>query len=132
MKQKIKIIHQYIEAINSASADQICDLLADDHVFIDSQDNSCLGIEMMRRGWTQYFELFPDYKIEIQEIIQNKSTFCLYGHASGTYKNRVNEEKSNFWRIPAAWKAIVQDNKIKFWQVYADNSIVIDIMKRNS
>ena len=124
-------INNYIEAINSANIDNVCDLLTNDHIFIDSQDNRFIGAENMRAAWTQYFEMFPDYKIEINETIENDSIISLFGYASGTYKNLKNKENSNFWRIPAAWKAIVKDDKIKFWQVYADNIIVMDIIKKN-
>ncbi len=127
----IKIVNNYIEAINNANVDKICDLLADDHIFIDSQDNRLVGVENMRIGWTQYFKMFPDYKIEINDTIENDSIISLFGYASGTYKNLKNKENSNFWRIPAAWKAIVKDDKLKLWQVYADNIIVMDIIKRN-
>ena len=127
----MNVINKYIEAINSADVDWICDLLAQDHTFIDSQDNRFTGIEKMRIGWTQYFEMFPDYKIEVNETLENELMVCLFGYASGTYKNLMNEENSNFWRIPAAWKVMVKDDKIKLWQVYADNLIVMDILNRN-
>jgi len=55
----------------------------------------------------------------------------MYGYASGTYRNIINKDKSNYWRIPAAWRAIVKDNQIKLWQVYADNLIVMDIINKN-
>ena len=61
-------INKYIEAINSANVDKICDFLANDHLFIDSQDNRFIGVENLRAGWTQYFEMFPDYKIEIEKL----------------------------------------------------------------
>lgn len=128
---EMKVLDNYIIAINNADIDKICDCLAEDHVFIDSQDNRFVGVENMRIGWTQYFEMFPDYKIEINETIVNDSTICLFGYASGTYKNLKNKENSNFWRIPAAWKAIVKENKIRLWQVFADNSVVMDIINRN-
>jgi len=128
---KINIVNAYIEAINNASIDRICGLLTEDHVFIDSQNNKSIGVEKMRVGWTCYFEMFPDYKIEIIETFVNDTTICLLGFASGTYKNLKNKENSNFWRIPAAWKVIVKDNKIGWWQVYADNIIVMDIINRN-
>ncbi len=124
-------INNYIEAINCANIDNVCDLLTDDHIFIDSQDNRFIGAENMRAAWTQYFEMFPDYKIEIKETMENDSLISLFGYASGTYKNLKNKENSNYWRIPAAWKAIVKDDKVKLWQVYADNIIVMDIIKRN-
>ncbi len=125
------IINNYVKAINNANVDQLCDLLADDHIFIDSQDNRFVGVENMRVGWTQYFEMFPDYKIEIVETVKNDSIISLFGYASGTYKNLKNKENSNFWRIPAAWRAIVKGDKIKLWQVYADNSVVMEIIKQN-
>jgi hypothetical protein len=127
----MEVINDYIEAINTADVDKICDLLSDDHVFVDSQDNRFAGIEKMRIGWTRYFEMFPDYKIEIEETIEKDKIISLFGYASGTYKNLVNKENSNFWRIPAAWKVIVKENRIKLWQVYADNLVVMDIIKRN-
>ena len=127
----MNVLDNYIKAINTVDIDKICDCLAEDHVFIDSQDNRFVGVENMRSGWTHYFEMFPDYKIEINETIVNDSTICLFGYASGTYKNLKNKENSNYWRIPAAWRAIVKDNKIRLWQVYADNSVVIDIINKN-
>ena len=130
-KIEMNILDSYIDAINNANVNKICYLLADDHIFIDSQDNRFVGVENMRIGWTQYFEMFPDYKIEINETIANDSIISLFGYVSGTYKNLKNKDNSNFWRIPAAWRAIVKDDKIKLWQVYADNMIVMDIIKRN-
>ena len=32
------------------------------------------------------------------------------------------------WKIPAAWRAIVQDGKIGLWQVYADTKIQFERM----
>jgi hypothetical protein len=77
----------------------------------------------MRKAWSKYFEMFPDYNIEINETIVKSSMICLFGYASGTYKNLKTPENNNFWRIPAAWKMIVKDNKISQWQVHADNII---------
>jgi hypothetical protein len=69
--------------------------------------------------------------MEIEEIFEKDATFCMLGHASGTYKNLHNKDDSNHWRIPVAWKAIIEDNQVKLWQVYADNIIVMDIVNRN-
>ena len=55
----------------------------------------------------------------------------MFGYASGTYKNLHNEQNSNYWRIPAAWKAIMKDDKIKQWQVHVDNIPVLDIINMN-
>jgi len=128
---KKHVISDFVAAINCANVDKIYDLMTFDHLFIDTQDNRTVGKDVMRQAWIGYFGLFPDYKIEINEIFEKDSLVCILGYASGTYKNLTNENNSNYWRIPAAWMAILEDNHIKKWQVYADNIIVMDIINRN-
>jgi ketosteroid isomerase-like protein len=127
----MNIVMDFVEAINSANVDKIYNLMADDHLFIDSRDNRVVGKENMRQAWIRYFELFPDYKIEIFEILEKDSLICVLGHAGATYKNLKNENNSNYWRIPIACTALVKDNQINAWQVYADNSLVLEIINRN-
>ena len=127
----ISIVNDYLTAINAANVDKICSLITPDHVFTDSQNNRMTGSDNMRRAWAGYFALFPDYHIEIQETFVNENVICMLGYASGTYQNRKDSENSNSWRIPAAWKAILKDNKISHWQVYADNMVVKEIIDRN-
>jgi ketosteroid isomerase-like protein len=126
-----KIVLDFIDAINCSNVDKMYALMATDHLFIDSQDNKMSGKDNMRQAWIEYFDLFPDYKIEINEIFTRDSVICMFGYASGTYKNLINEDNRNYWRIPAAWRAIVKDDLIRLWQVYADNIIVLDIINRN-
>ncbi len=128
----LKIVRDFIGSINSANIDSLYDLMSNDHVFIDSRGNSMVGNDNMKKAWTGYFDLFPDYKIEINDTLQNDSAIVLLGYASGTYKtSNENLDDSNHWKVPASWKAIVEHNKIKLWQVYADNSVAIEIMNKN-
>ena len=126
---KTKVVFDFADAVSHADVDKIYSLMADDHLFIDSQGNKMAGKDKMKNAWSEYFGLFPDYKIEIEEIFEKDSSICILGFASGTYKNLHND--NNYWRIPAAWKAIIEDNQLKHWQVYADNLIVMDIINRN-
>jgi hypothetical protein len=106
--------------------------MSNDHEFIDSRGNSMVGNDNMKKAWTGYFDLFPDYKVEITDTLQNDSIIVLLGYASGTYKTiNKNVDNCNHWKVPASWKAIVVDKKVKLWQVYADNSVVIEIINRN-
>ena len=125
------VISGFIRAINDGDVDKILYFMTEDHIFIDSQNNKLMGKENLKMGWAGYFGLFPDYKIEVTELIAKGNILALFGFASGTYKNIVNSENSNFWKIPAAWRAELEGDKIKVWQVYADNSLPIEIMKRN-
>jgi hypothetical protein len=101
--------------------------MTDDHKFIDSHGNEVVGKEPMKAGWIAYFQLFPDYKIEIRELFLSNDTVAAFGFASGTFQGSYNA-KENYWRLPASWKAVIKNAKIYLWQVYADSKIPYDIM----
>jgi hypothetical protein len=84
----------------------------------------------MIEAWKGYFALFPDYRIEIEEKVEKGSLVCLFGYAIATYTN-IKTNDNHYWKIPAAWKAIIENDLIKQWQVYADNSVVIAIINGN-
>ncbi|MDD4968674.1 MAG: nuclear transport factor 2 family protein [Paludibacter sp.] len=127
-----QVVLDFVDAINRADVDKMYELMTDDHLFVDSRDNKTSGREIMKQAWIGYFDLFPDYRIEITGMLQKKSLLCMYGYASGTYKNLKDNNNSNHWRIPAAWTAIIKNNRIKNWQVYADNGVVMDIVNKNN
>jgi len=130
MKTEIDITLDYTNAINTADINELYNLMTEDHLFIDAHDNKVKGREDMKQSWIDYFIMFPDYKIEVADILQKEDLVCILGYASGTYKNLKNKENSNYWKIPAAWTAIIEGNQVKQWQVYADNIIVMDIINR--
>jgi len=128
---KKSVILEYIKAINEANIDKLYSLMASDYIFIDAHDNRISGKDAMKQSWIEYFEMFPDYLIEVIEILEGNSSCAVFGYASGTYKKLKNKENNNYWKVPAAWNVIVEDGKIKKWQVYADNSSAIEIYNRN-
>ena len=121
---------RFIEAINEHNVEKLCALMTDDHAFIDSQGNEVSGKEKMRTGWTGYFQLFPDYKIEVTDIFVQEDTIAAFGFAGGTFMGG-KDQKGNSWRLPASWKAVVKNEKIQLWQVYADAKIPYDIINKS-
>lgn len=124
-----RTVLRYIDAINKADVDTLYDLMTDDHVFIDAHGNKVEGKTAMKQSWIGYFEMFPDYKIEIKDRLERDNLICILGFASGTYKNI--KDKENHWRVPGAWTAIIKNDQIKQWQVYADNAFPIRIISKN-
>jgi ketosteroid isomerase-like protein len=131
MDSKVQIALNYVDAINTADIGRLYDLMESDHLFIDAHDNKVMGKDDMKQAWVSYFSMFPDYKIEVNEILEKDSLICILGYASGTYKNLKNKENSNYWRVPATWTVVIENDKVKQWQVYADNTFAIEIYKRN-
>jgi ketosteroid isomerase-like protein len=125
-----QIVQDFAGAINEHNVDKMCSLMTDNHKFIDSQGNEAVGKETMRTGWIGYFQLFPDYKIEITDMFLSGDTVAAFGFASGTFQGQ-SDRKENYWHLPASWKAVVKNGKIDSWQVYADSKIPFDIVNKN-
>ncbi len=125
------IANKFIEAINRHDVKAISELMSEDCVYIDSDGTTYDDLEQMKQGWADYFKMFPDYKIKAPEFVVSGDTIILLGTASGTYTTDGKLRPENHWEIPAAWKAMVADEKIKLWQWIADNSIVAKIIEKN-
>jgi ketosteroid isomerase-like protein len=127
-----EIILTFVNAINDHDVDRIFDLMSDDHMFIDGQGNKQEGRSSIKVGWKNYYQMFPDYSLEITDVIESDSIIGLFGYASGTYKNDNEKTNSNFWKTTAAWKAIVENQKVKLWQVYCDYTRLMEIINKKS
>ena len=125
------IVLRFVKAINDHDVNEILNLMSEDHNFIDAKDNRSVGKKGMKEGWERYYELFPDYQIEISDITESESVIGLFGYVKATYKNLTNNLNSNFWRTPASWKAIVEKEKIKNWHVYCDYTDLLKIIDEN-
>jgi ketosteroid isomerase-like protein len=90
------IIIRFVKAINDHDVNEIVNLMSEDHIFIDAMDHKSVGKQGMTEGWKGYYELFPDYKIEISDITENESVIGLFGYVNATYKNLINDLNSNF------------------------------------
>jgi ketosteroid isomerase-like protein len=125
------VAKEFVAAINQHDVEAICQLMTEDHTFIDSGGDIYKGIDKMRQGWIGYYKMFPDYTIDISEVFSSGETVVLLGRGSGTYTPDGDLKPDNHWQIPAAWKAVVVSEKVKVWQVFADNSSVVEIMNKN-
>lgn len=121
-----EVIVAFVAAINARAPEALAELMSDDHRFIDAHGNEVVGRETMLAGWRGYFEWFPDYQIEVAQIFEDGEEFGLFGYAGGSFKG--DPELS--WRLPAAWKALVRDQRVALWQVYADTKIPFEIIER--
>lgn len=126
----IATVLKFEQLINTRKPDAVCSLLTDDSVFIDSMGNRIQGIPKLRAAWEGYFKMVPDYTISHEEVFANGSTVAMLGTAQGTFARDSQLKKENFWTMPAAWKAVVKDEKIAVWQVFADNEPLRAIMRK--
>lgn len=117
---EIDVVAAFIAAINRHVPSDISDLMTEDHTFVDSGGGSQSGRENMTAGWKEYFRMFPDYRIQIENILADKGLVAVFGSASATYNGKRGLVPENRIEMPAAWRAVVVKGKVKHWQVYAD------------
>ncbi len=120
----------FVTAINSQAADTMAELMTDDHLFIDSDGTEVPGRERMREGWIGYFEMVPDYRIEVNETFTRGQTVVFLGIATGTFNEAGVLKPENSWSVPAAWRALIEDQKVSVWQVYVNPEPMRKILDR--
>jgi ketosteroid isomerase-like protein len=116
-----QIAQRLVAHINSHDVDAIAALLTADHRFIDSLGVVVQGREALRAGWRQYFRLVPDYRIDIEHVLADGEHVVLLGIARGTYTPDGTLSPKNAWTTPGAWRALINEQLVAEWQVYADN-----------
>jgi len=124
------VVHLFVDAINKHDLHVIYDLMTENHRFIDSGGVVIEGRDEMNKGWMGYFNMVPDYKITINEVLLADSTIILFGMVSGTYTKDGVLKPENYWETPAAWRTEVEDDKVSEWRVFADNEPIRKIMRR--
>lgn len=121
----------FIAAINRQDLAALSTLMPDDHQFVDSGGAAMTGREPMLAGWRRYFAMFPDYRIKADSMLQNGAVVAFFGSWSATYAGKQGPLPENAVGGPAVWRALVEDGRIKTWQVYADHTKTAEVVKRN-
>jgi dipeptidase E len=126
----VKLVQQYIEKINNHDIDGMAKMVSDDSEFIDSLGINTVGRENMRKAWEVLLTFFPDYHVNIKDVISKNGTVALFGTAKGTLATNGVILDENKFEIPASWTAVVRDGKIAKWRVYADNQNVRKLIEK--
>ena len=64
----------FVAAINRHDAPSLAARMAPDHLFVDSLGHRVEGAAPMEAGWRGYFALCPDYWIQTEHIVAERST----------------------------------------------------------
>ncbi len=124
------ITREFVAAINEHDTNWLTTLMTENHEFVDSLGERVRGRDLMAQGWAKYFTWMPDYKLEIDNMLVQGEIVGMFGTASGTYTVDGQLRPENAWRIPVALRAVVDGERVKKWQIFADNKPVYEIMAR--
>ena len=127
-REPLDVAMDFIKRINAGDADAICELMTPDHIFQDAIGKRFIGRDKMREGWRAYFKSVADYQIHADEFFQTGDRLAIVGSASGTYVGDGGASSDKFWKVPAAWLAVIRDGHVAEWCVYADNQPLRKLM----
>jgi hypothetical protein len=127
-----QVVELFISAINAHDPRKIADLMTADHRLIDSLGAAVEGRDAVLDGWTFYFDMVPDYNIEVSRWFVsegNEMEAIMVGTARGGYASDGMMRPESSWSTPVALRAIVRSNQVAEWQVYADNEPIREKMR---
>lgn len=102
---------QFNDCITRRDLDSLVNLMADDHLFIDGDNNCIEGKSNNAINWQAFFKVFPDYKNVFEAIVTRASEVIIRGY-SVCADDRLN--------MRAIWVAQIVSNKITEWRIYYD------------
>ncbi len=123
MSNSVAIFEKFVDAIKRHDVNALTRLMTEDHLFVDSLGNHTNGVTRMQPAWSGYFAMCPDYWIKIGNVVSKGDIILAAGEAGGTIDHIA-------WRTPAAWKAVVREDKVQEWRVFADNKPVYEILAK--
>ncbi|UCF06534.1 MAG: nuclear transport factor 2 family protein [bacterium] len=126
----LEVAEAFVEAINSSDVNHMTGLMTSNHMFVDADGSEHVGKDQMSLGWQNYFALVPDFQIEIIDRFEREDTVVLLGWASGTIMQKGELKPKNQWRVPAAWRVVIESDHVAVWQLYTNQHEMHEILKR--
>lgn len=123
----IEVVARFVTALNTHDVDGMLAELSPDHVFTDAAGVEVRGMTALEQAWRGYLVLVPDYRVEIDELLDADPTVVLFGVAGGSFAPLGGDAR---WRTPAAWRGEVRDGRLASWRVWADNEPIRRLMRR--
>ncbi len=99
--------------INQRDLDGLVELMTDDHTFIDIPGEIHKGKSVMKKGWGEFFESYPDYRNVFTSVTVNDNLVVMVGYSTCSHKQLDG---------PSIWTAKVRDERVSEWRVYEDTA----------
>jgi len=113
----VETAFRFVESINRQDVEKLTEMMTEDHRFVDLAGDEYVGREAMKRGWTDYFRLCPDYLIHVCELHQQGNRVYLIGRTTGSHLGIPWREE---FQDSAIWIADVEGGRVSLWRIVAD------------
>ncbi len=127
-----EIVFRFVDAINHADVDHLAALMTENHVFVDSDGSKINGRAAMVDNWSRYFSMMSNYRVNVQETYSSGNIVVLVGTASGTFTSGSQSHSESRWAVPAAWRAVVDADRVAVWQVFVNPEPILAAMRNEA
>lgn len=100
---------RFNEKINQRDLEGLAQLMTDDHTFIDNAGEITRGKEVMKEGWREFLEKYPDYRNVFTSVTVRDGVVVMVGYSTCSYEPLDG---------PNIWTAKVRDGRVSEWRVY--------------
>lgn len=128
---QMRYVTHFIDILNHHQVDSLAAILHQDAEFVDTQNRYLTGNKRIAQGWGKYWEIFPDYHLEVENIWIQSDSIAIFAMAKATYKNKQSESNENQWEIPIALQLYFTNGKMMHWKMYGDTKIIYEIIRNN-
>lgn len=102
---------RFNDFINTRDIDGLSELMSEDHIFIDSSDETHSSKQVVVQGWMDFFDQYPDYQNFFTFIETRGNRVLIVGYSTCSYDPLDG---------PAIWAAKVDNDLVAEWRVYLD------------
>ena len=107
----VRTIERYIAALNAHDMVELAQMIDEDACFVDSCGDAVDGRDVICALMDQFFKLEPGFKLNATEISEFRGDVLIRGSVEARDPQLAND---------SLWRARVEQNKVTFWQSYAD------------
>src|SRR5262249_20840074 len=105
------IVTAFNDCIGRTDITGLSSLMTDDHVFIDTTQNSILGKNCCLEAWKSFFAAFPNYRNIFERVLIVGDHVVMAGDSVCAARRLVG---------PALWTAKLSGTLVAEWWVYED------------
>lgn len=105
----MSIALKFNEKINQQDLEGLAELMTDDHTFIDNSGEITRGKDVMKEGWREFFEKYPDYQNIFTNVTTQNNVAVMVGYSTCSHKPLKG---------PSIWTAKVRKGRISEWRVH--------------
>jgi ketosteroid isomerase-like protein len=103
---------RFNERINARDLTGLVQLMANNHTFIDTAGTAVTGKAACTEAWRGFFDSYPGYRNTFEAVLSRGNRVTIVGHTACPGVSALEG--------PALWTAIVAEEGLTEWRVYAD------------